>query len=90
MVKLAGKASIKLAAEKPEQVQPLAALIRLVLASGDIEIRHARLKLAQEEFHLRGTAAARKDLPRIPAFLYGITADRSQGGFLHGVSGGGI
>ena len=76
-VKLVGKAVLKLAGEKPEEVEQLASLTKLLLESEDNDIRRSRLKLAERYFHYEATAAAQKDLPRLKAYLEAIREDAS-------------
>lgn len=76
-VKLAGKAALKLARERPDQVETLAALTRLLLDSEDTAIRRARLRLAERYFHFEETAAAQKELPKLHAYLAAVGDDAS-------------
>jgi hypothetical protein len=76
-VKVIGKAVLKLAIEKPGQVQELAALTKLLLESQDNEIRLGRLKLAERYFHYEETAAAWDELPKLKAYLEAVGADQS-------------
>ena len=74
-VKLVGKAILRLASEKPEQLEQLAALTRLLLESEDNDLRRARLKLAERYFDYEATAAAQKELPQLRAYMEVISDD---------------
>jgi len=76
-VKLVGKAVLKLAGEKPEQLEQLASLTRILLESEDNDIRRSRLKLAERYFHFEATAASIKELPRLRAYLDVVADDTS-------------
>jgi hypothetical protein len=76
-VKLVGKAALKLAGEKPEELEQLASLTKLLLASEDNDIRRARLKLAEQYFHFEATAASVDELPKVRAYLDVIGGDTS-------------
>jgi hypothetical protein len=76
-LKLVGKAVLKLASEKPEQVEQLASLTRLLLDSDDNDIRRSRLKLAERYFEYEATAAAQKDMPQLRAYL-AVIADNTN------------
>jgi hypothetical protein len=76
-IKLVGKAAIKLASEKPNDLDHLVSFTKLLLDSEDNEIRQARLKLAQKYFDYEATAACQKDLPRLRAYLEAISDDTS-------------
>jgi len=77
LAKLLYKAVLKRAIEKPEEVEQLAALTKLVLDSEDNDIRSRRLELAQRWFHDEATVAARKDLPQLTAYMSAISDDAS-------------
>src|SRR5208283_2919770 len=55
VLKLVGKAALKLAAEKPEALNDLESLAKLLLASEDIDIRRRRSELDQRWFHYEAT-----------------------------------
>jgi len=74
-IKLAGKAALRVASEKPERSEDLQSLAKLLLLSEDVDIRQRRLELAERWFHFEATAAARKDLPRLTAYLSVISDD---------------
>jgi hypothetical protein len=76
-VKLVGKAALKLAGEKPEELEQLVSLTRILLESEDNDIRRARLKLAEQYFHFEATAASLDELPKIRAYLDVIADDAS-------------
>jgi hypothetical protein len=68
-MKLVAKAVLKLAIEKPDDLQQLASLTKLLLDSEKNDIRRSRLKLAEKYFDIDTFAAAQKDFPRIKAYL---------------------
>jgi hypothetical protein len=68
-VKLVGKAVLKLAGEKPEELEQLVAFTKVLLDSEDNEIRRSRLKLAERYFDYEATAASLKELPQLRAYL---------------------
>ncbi|HXR04442.1 MAG TPA: hypothetical protein VN836_07020 [Verrucomicrobiae bacterium] len=76
-VKLVGKAVLKLAGEKPEELEQLVSFTKLLLESEDNDIRRSRLKLAQRYFHYEATAASIKDLPHLRAYLDVVIDDAS-------------
>ena len=76
-VKLVGKAVLKLAGEKPEELEQLVSFTKLLLDSEDNDIRRSRLKLAQQYFDYEATAAANKELPQMRAYLEVIGNDTS-------------
>lgn len=76
-VKLVGKAVLKLAGEKPEQVEQLASLTKLLLESEENDIRRSRLKLAEQYFHFEATAASLTELPQLRAYLDVVGDDAS-------------
>jgi hypothetical protein len=76
-VKLVGKAVLKLAGEKPEELEQLVSFTKLLLDSEDNEIRRARLKLAEKYFDYEATAASRKELPQLRSYLCLIADDAS-------------
>lgn len=76
-IKLVGKAVLKLAAEKPEELGHLVSFTKLLLESEDTEIRRARLKLAQQCFDYEATAASIKELPQLRSYLAVIGDDTS-------------
>ncbi|MBE0542279.1 MAG: hypothetical protein IH623_12910 [Verrucomicrobia bacterium] len=76
-VKLVGKAVLKLASEKPAELEQLASFTKLLLASEDNDIRRARLKLAEKYFDYEATAAAQKEWPQLRAYLAVIGDDSS-------------
>ncbi|MFZ0827348.1 MAG: hypothetical protein WAO02_07980 [Verrucomicrobiia bacterium] len=76
-IKLVGRAVLKLGFEKPEELEQLVSLTKLLLASEDNDLRRARLKLAQEYFHFEATAASLDELPKIRAYLDAIATDAS-------------
>lgn len=77
VLKLLYKAVLKLATERPDEVQQFCSLTKLLLASEDNEIRRARLKLAERYFDYEATAACQKDLPQLRAFLKAISENPS-------------
>jgi hypothetical protein len=76
-VKLVGKAVLKLASEKPEELEQLASLTKLLLDSENNDIRRLRLKLAQQYFDYEATAASLKEWPHLRAFLAVVGDDTS-------------
>jgi hypothetical protein len=76
-MKLVGKAALKLASEKPEDLENLVSLAKLLLESEDNDIRQERLKLAQKYFDYEATTASQKELPRLKAYLDVIGDDTS-------------
>jgi hypothetical protein len=68
-VKLVGKIVLKLAVAKPEQVEQVVFLTKLLLASEENDLRRERLKLARQYFHFEATAASLDELPKIRAYL---------------------
>jgi len=74
-VKLVGKAALNLACEKPGELEQLVSFTKLLLQSEDNEIRRCRLRLAQQCFDYEATAASRKDLPQLTAYLAVIADD---------------
>ena len=68
-VKLVGKAVLKLASEKPTELEQLGSLTRLLLESEDNDIRRSRLKLAERYVDYEAAAAASKEWPRLRAYL---------------------
>ncbi len=71
-MKLIGHFALKQALEKPGQLGPLMSLTKLLLASKQNDLRQGRLKLAEQYFHYEATAASRKDLPQLGAYLKAI------------------
>jgi len=76
-VKLVGKAVLKLASEKPEELETLASFTELLLASEENEIRRSRLQLARQCFDYDPTAASLEDLPRLRPYLDVVGEDES-------------
>jgi hypothetical protein len=76
-MKLIGHFALKQAIEKPGQLEPLMALTKLLLESRQNDLRQGRLKLAEQYFHYEATAASRKDLPQLGAYLKAIQEDDS-------------
>ena len=76
-VKLVGKAVLKLAGEKPEELEQLVAFTKLLLVSEDNDLRRSRLKLAEKYFDYEATAASIKELPQLRAYLDVIGDDAS-------------
>ena len=76
-MKLIGHFALKQALEKPEELGPLMSLTKLLLASKQNDLRQGRLKLAEQYFHYEATAASRKDLPQLGAYLKAIQDDDS-------------
>ena len=76
-VKLVGKAVLKLAGEKPEELEQLVSFTKLLLDSEDNDIRRSRLKLAQQCFHFEATAASLTELPQLRAYLDVVADDAS-------------
>jgi hypothetical protein len=76
-VKLVGKAVLKLASEKPEELEHLVSFTKLLLESEDNDLRRSRLKLAQQYFHFEATAASLKELPQLRAYLDVVGGDTS-------------
>ena len=76
-VKLVGKSVLRLAGEKPEELEQLVSFTKLLLESEDNDIRRARLKLAQQYFDYEATAASVKELPQLRAYLKVVGDDAS-------------
>ena len=76
-VKLVGKAVLKLAGEKPEELEQLVSFTKLLLASEDNDLRRSRLKLAEKYFDFEATAASIKELPHLRAYLDVVGNDAS-------------
>jgi len=76
-MKLIGHFALKQAIEKPGQLEPLMALTKLLLESRQNDLRQGRFKLAEQYFHYEATAASRKDLPQLGAYLKAIQEDDS-------------
>jgi hypothetical protein len=74
-LKLVGKAAVKLAGERPEAVQHLAAYTRLLLASEHLDLRRARIELAEKYFHFESTVAANQEMPHLRAAFESIGGD---------------
>jgi hypothetical protein len=78
-LKLVGKAALKVATEKPAEVQHLVSFTKLLLESEAHDIQRERQKLAEKHFQLSECAAARKQEPHSRSFLdilgnaYGMT-----------------
>jgi hypothetical protein len=62
-LKLVGKAALKVATEKPTEVQQLVSLTKLLLESDAHDIQRERQKLAENHFQLSQGAASRKNEP---------------------------
>ena len=75
LMKLAAKTALNLATDRPEDLQPAVPLIKLLLASEGVEIRHSRLKLAQTRFEHAAAAAALQELPNLSAYLKALESD---------------
>ena len=76
-VKLVGKAVLKLAGEKPEELEQLVSFTKLLLDSEDNDIRRSRLKLAQQYFDYEATTASIKEWPHLRSYLAVIGNDTS-------------
>jgi hypothetical protein len=76
-VKLAGKSALKLAGEKPQDMDHLVAFTRLLLESEENEIRRGRLKLAQQQIDFEAMAASTEELPQFRAHLMKVSDDAS-------------
>ena len=76
-VKLVGKAVLKLAGEKPEELEQLVSFTKLLLESESNDIRRSRVRLAEQYFHYEATAAYEKDLPHFKAHVDVIANDAS-------------
>jgi hypothetical protein len=68
-LKLVGKAALKVATEKPAEVQQLVSFTKLLLESEAHDIQRERQKLAEKHFQHSESAAARKQEPRSRSFL---------------------
>jgi len=77
LVKLAAKTAFNLATDQPDDLRPALPLIKLLLASEAIEIRHSRLKLAQTRFEHHAATAALQELPNLRAYLKALENDTS-------------
>ena len=76
-VKLVGKAALKLAGEKPQELEHLVSCTKLLLESEDNDLRRSRLKLAQQYFDFEATAASLTELPQLRAYLKVVGDDAS-------------
>jgi len=76
-VKLVGKAVLKLAGERPEELEQLVSFTKLLLESEDNDIRRSRLRLAERYFDYEATAASVKELPHLRAYLEVVGNDAS-------------
>jgi len=79
LVRLLYKAALKLAVEKPGEVAELAAVMKLLLASEDNEIRRARQKLAERYFDYDAVADCQKESRRwttMKVFNFGKPEDQ--------------
>ena len=76
-VKLVGKAVLKLAGEKPEELEQLVSFTKLLLASEDNDLRRSRLKLAEKYFDYEATAASIKEWPHLRSYLAIVRDDAS-------------
>ncbi|MEO6183047.1 MAG: hypothetical protein ABIP71_08130, partial [Verrucomicrobiota bacterium] len=74
-IKLVGKAVLKMASEKPDELAHLVSFTKLLVESDDNDIRRARLKLAQQYFDYEATAASLKELPQLRSYLTVIGDD---------------
>jgi len=68
-VKLVGKAVLKLAGERPEELEQLVSFTKLLLESEDNDLRRSRLKLAEKYFDYEATTASLTELPQLRAYL---------------------
>jgi hypothetical protein len=69
LAKILYGAVLKQATENPGEVEQLAALTKLLLASEDIDVRRSRQKLAERYFDYEAIAASQKELPHLRALL---------------------
>ena len=76
-IKLVGKTALKLASEKPQELEQLVSFTKLLLESDDNDIRRSRLKLAERYFDYEATAASLKELPQLRAHLSVVADDAS-------------
>ena len=74
-VKLVGKAVLKLAGEKPEELEQLVSFTKLLLESEDNDLRRSWLKLAEKYFDYEATAASIKELPHLRTYLAVVADD---------------
>lgn len=80
VVKLVGNAALKLACEKPEDVEQLAALTELLLEAEQNDLRRGRLQFAQRCFDYEATVATVEEIPWIRAYLQSVMDDTSLSG----------
>jgi hypothetical protein len=76
-VKLAGKSALKLAGEKPNDMDHLVAFTRLLLESEENEIRRERLRLSQRQFDHAAMASTIEELPQLRSYLITVSDDGS-------------
>jgi hypothetical protein len=76
-LKLAGKAALKLTGDKPEDLETLTRLTRLLMENEGNELQWMRLMRAQQDFDFKAMAATQKDMPALRAFLMTVTEDPS-------------
>jgi len=74
-VKLVAKRTLRLACEKPDRWQELESLAKILLASEENDIRRSRIKLEQQVFHYKATAAASEEIPLVASLLLKIEND---------------
>jgi hypothetical protein len=74
-IKLVAKAAVKLASERPGEVESLVSLTRLLLESEAVAIRRGRLALAEKWFDYEATAAAAGDLGKLRSYLKSLCED---------------
>jgi hypothetical protein len=77
LAKILYSAVLKQATEKPGEVEQLAALTKLLLASEENDILRQRLKLSERYFDYEATADSQKELPHMRAFLKVISDNNS-------------
>jgi len=76
-VKLVGKAALRMAMERPDELEMLVSFTKVLIESEDTEIRRERLKLAQQSFDYQATASSIKELPQLRAYLDVVMDDAS-------------
>jgi len=76
-VKLVGNAAVKLACEKPEDLEQLAALTELLLEAEQNDLRRGRLEFAQRCFDYEAIVATVQEIPWIRAYMQAVVDNKS-------------
>ena len=73
-------AALKLACEKQEDLEQLAALTELLLEAEQNDPRRGRFQFAQRCFDYEPTVATVEEIPRVQAYMRSVTDDKSLSG----------